>query len=92
MLQAYPAAFVSASFAHKFTFCILQNRSAAIEEVQLGLHNLSNKAQLLEQLPEFVEFVVQLLEDHNFKIATAGLHILADLAAACGSVLQPHLR
>ncbi len=70
----------------------LQNRLHAIEQVQQGLTSLPDKSQLLEQLPDFVDFLVQLLQDHNFKVAIAGLNILADLAANLGTQLQPHFR
>lgn len=69
-----------------------QTRSHALQQVQAGLSNLPDKSALLQQLPEFVEFLLQLLQDHNFKVAIAGLDILAGIAASFGSLLQPHLR
>jgi hypothetical protein len=60
--------------------------------VQQGLASLADKSQLLQQLPEFMEFLMQLLQDHNFKMATAGLEMLAGLANSFGTLLQPHLR
>jgi hypothetical protein len=69
-----------------------QTRSAALQQVQQGLASLADKSLLLQQLPEFMEFLVQLLQDHNFKMATAGLEMLAGLASSFGTLLQPHLR
>ncbi|WIA17459.1 hypothetical protein OEZ85_014304 [Tetradesmus obliquus] len=68
-----------------------KTRSAALQQVQQGLASLADKSMLLQQLPEFMEFLVQLLQDHNFKMATAGLEMLAGLASGFGTLLQPHL-
>lgn len=73
-------------------FCCCQTRSAALQQVQQGLASLADKSMLLQQLPEFMEFLVQLLQDQNFKMATAGLEMLAGLASSFGTLLQPHLR
>jgi hypothetical protein len=63
-----------------------------LQQVQQGLASLADKSQLLQQLPEFMDFLMQLLQDHNFKMATAGLEMLAGLANSFGTLLQPHLR
>lgn len=72
----------------------LQTRSSAIEQVQRGLLDLSPNAtqQLLQQLPQFVAFLLQLLQDHNFKVVAAGLEVLADAARHLGAPLSPHTR
>lgn len=70
----------------------VQTRSAALQQVQQGLTSLADKSLLLQQLPEFINFLMQLLQDHNFKIATAGLEMLAGLASSLSTLLQPHLR
>jgi len=72
---------------------MLQTRSNAIEQVQRGLASLgpAQTQVLLEQLPGFVAFVQQLLQDHNFKVVTAGLSVLADAASSLGTALQQHM-
>lgn len=70
-----------------------QTRSSAIEQVQHDLASLGpSQVQVLQQqLPEFVAFVQQLLQDHNFKVVTAGLHVLADASSSLGPELQHHM-
>jgi hypothetical protein len=61
--------------------------------VQHGLAALTpqQQAQLLRELPQFVDFVLQLLHDHNFKVVAAGLSTLAVAASYLRAALQPHI-
>lgn len=72
---------------------VMQTRSNAIEQVQQGLASLSpvQTQVLLQQLPEFSAFVLQLLADHNFKVAIAGLSVLADAARSLRQALHQHM-
>lgn len=76
------------------SFHNMQTRSNAIEQVQRGLQHLGPAQTniLQQQLPEFAAFTLQLLSDHNFKVVTAGLSVLADAARTLGQALQQHMR
>lgn len=72
---------------------VVQTRSNAIEQVQQGLASLGplQTQVLLQQLPEFSAFVLQLLADHNFKVVIAGLSVLADAARSLRQALHQHM-
>lgn len=70
----------------------MQNRSQAVEQVQQALSSMADKSQLVPHLPQLVDFMTQLLRDHNFKVATAGLNMLTDVAGSAGSAMQLHIR
>jgi hypothetical protein len=53
---------------------------------------MADKSQLVLQLPQLVDFMTQLLRDHNFKVAIAGLTMLTDVAGTVGSAMQLHIR
>eukprot|EP00775_Hariotina_reticulata_P004304 gene4304-4556_t len=69
-----------------------KNRSQAVEQVQQALSSMADKSQLVHHLPQLVDFMTQLLRDHNFKVATAGLNMLTDVAGSAGSAMQLHIR
>lgn len=70
-----------------------QTRSHAIEQLQRGLASLgpAQNQVLLQQLPQFVAFLQQMLQDHNFKVVSAGLNMLADSCSSLGTALQQHM-
>jgi hypothetical protein len=72
---------------------VMQTRSNAIEHFQQGLANLGplQTQVLLQQLPEFSAFVLQLLADHNFKVVIAGLSVLADAARSLRQALHQRM-
>lgn len=70
----------------------LQSRATAIDALQRALRDVPDKRQLLEGLQPFVEFLLTLVADPNFKIAISSMQILGDLVARVGQEIEPHLR
>ena len=70
----------------------LQSRATAIDALQRALRDVPDKRQLLGGLQPFVEFLLTLVADPNFKIAISSMQILGDLVARVGQEIEPHLR
>lgn len=52
-----------------------QSRATAIDSLQKALKDVTDKSKLSKQLPEFVQFMLTLVADPNFKIAISSLQV-----------------
>jgi hypothetical protein len=63
-----------------------------VDALHASFVQLGNKAAVLPQLPALLDFVLQLLGDHNFRVALSGLQLLQEVGASLPDSLTPHLR
>ncbi|KAJ3292992.1 hypothetical protein HK104_004837 [Borealophlyctis nickersoniae] len=68
-----------------------KTRALAIDNLHRCVTNISDVTILLPYLQSFLEFLSDLLQDHNFKIALTTLHILGETVAKVGPGVIPHL-
>lgn len=69
-----------------------QSRANGIEKLHKALVEVRSGSALLPQLPQFVEFLMSLVRDSNFKIALSSLQILSELITKVGRDMDAHVR
>lgn len=69
-----------------------RTRAQAVEELKLVIKDLNNTSALTPHVPDFIQFLTNLLDDSHFKIPTVTLEILGLLVQRLGPSVQPHLR
>ena len=70
---------------------MLQVRALAIDALQAAVGSVSDKLQLLPTLSKFIQFLMLLLADPNFKISLSTMQILGDLITKVGYDIKPYL-
>jgi hypothetical protein len=71
---------------------LLQKRSDALDQLHDSLEKVTDKEQLLPQLPQLMVFMQQLLLDHNFRVSLRAMQILGKLAGILQSTVALQLR
>ena len=71
---------------------VSQSRASAIENLHKALKDVQDTSALLPSLPRFVNFIMTLVADPNFKIAISSMQILGDLIQKAGRAIEPHTR